>query len=253
MLEMSISISPCNLLTVCTLPTTSANLLPKSESRDASHNQNALFSLQPYLPAPGWFRIEEALRTLNMRRTRPRRPQLRQLEHHNPSTPTHPPFISSISSVAKYSTWYPGSTLIRETSLASTDYAVALPMGYGESKHVAERMLAVAANRSGVKVYILRLGQGAGPVAPDGGCWNRSEWFPSLIQTSKVMGCMPEKLMDIDWNPTDILVRIILDLAHRDHEGDQTYNLIISQNRDCKALMPAMQKQMGGRVVSLKE
>lgn len=126
-------------------------------------------------------------------------------------------------------------------------------MGYGESKHVAERMLAIAAETSGVKVDILRLGQIAGPIAPDGGCWNRSEWFPSLLQTSKAVGCLPDKLMDVDWIPANVLANIILELAHRDHEGIQTYNLINPHSRDWKTLVPAMQERMGGKVVSLRE
>ena len=126
-------------------------------------------------------------------------------------------------------------------------------MGYGESKHVSERILATAAERCGVKVDILRLGQVAGPIAPDGGCWNRSEWFPSLIQTSKAMGCVPDALMDVDWIPADVLARIILDLAHRDHEGFQTYNLINPHNREWQTLVPSIQKVLGGEMVSLRE
>lgn len=162
-------------------------------------------------------------------------------------------FVSSISSIANYAACYPNAPIIPEASLTSTDYAVALPMGYGESKHVAERMLAIAAESSGVKVDILRLGQVAGPIAPDSGCWNRNEWFPSLVQTSKAMGCVPDQLMDVDWIPADVLARIILDLAHKDHEGIQTYNLINPHSRDWKTLVPSIQKRIGGRVVPLKE
>ena len=105
----------------------------------------------------------------------------------NNSSPKHPRimFVSSISSIAYYSACHPSATLNPEESFASIDYAVALPMGYGESKHVTERMLAIAAEKSGVKVDILRLGQAAGPIAPDRGSWNRNEWFPGLIQNKQ--------------------------------------------------------------------
>lgn len=32
--------------------------------------------------------------------------------------------------------------------------------------------------------------------------------------------------MDVDWIPADVLAKIVLDLAHRNHEGMQTYDLI---------------------------
>ena len=38
--------------------------------------------------------------------------------------------------------------------------------------------------------------------------------------------------MDVDWIPADVLAGIILDLAHQDHEGIQTYNLINPRSRD---------------------
>lgn len=162
-------------------------------------------------------------------------------------------FVSSVSSIANWAACYPEDNIIPERSMIDVDYNVALPMGYGESKHVSERMLAIAAEQSGVKVDVLRLGQVAGPVAPGGGCWNKSEWFPSLIQTSKSLGCIPDALMDVDWIPADVLAYIIRDLAHHDHEGLQTYNLINPHNRDWKTLVPSVQHLIGGKVVSLKE
>lgn len=162
-------------------------------------------------------------------------------------------FVSSISSVANWAACYPDAKLVPEASLTEVDYSVALPMGYGESKHVSERMLAIASATSGVKVDILRLGQVAGPIAPDGGCWNKSEWFPSLIQTSKSLGYLPDALMDVDWIPADILAHNIRDLVHYDHEGIQTYNLINPHGRSWKDLVPFVQELIGGNVVSLKE
>lgn len=126
-------------------------------------------------------------------------------------------------------------------------------MGYGESKHIAERMLAIAAERRGVNVDVLRLGQVAGPIAPDGGCWNRSEWFPSLVRTSKALGCVPDALMDVDWIPADVLAGIVLDLTHRHHQGFRTFNLVNPHHRAWKTIVPSIRKAIGGEVVSLKE
>ncbi len=105
-------------------------------------------------------------------------------------------FVSSVSSILNWTAYYPEDKLTPEKSLTGVDYNVALPMGYGKSKHVGERMLAVAPERSSIRVDILRVGQVAGPIAPDGRCWNKSEWFPSLIQTSKSPEYIPDALMN---------------------------------------------------------
>ena len=52
------------------------------------------------------------------------------------------------------------------------DNSLPARQGYGESKHVAECILAEAARRTGIRVTILRSGQLAGP-AEGGGVWNR--------------------------------------------------------------------------------
>lgn len=109
--------------------------------------------------------------------------------------------------------------IILECFLTDTYYNVALPVGYDESKHVGERMLALVAKRAGVKFESLRLGQAAGPIAPENGAWIKSEWVPNLIQTSRSLGCITDALMDVDWIPSDILAHVIVDRTHQDHEG----------------------------------
>lgn len=54
-----------------------------------------------------------------------------------------------------------------------------MPMGYGESKYVAERLLEIAAGEFGVSAAICRVGQLAGPVKK-GGMWSKQEWLPSV-------------------------------------------------------------------------
>ena len=54
-----------------------------------------------------------------------------------------------------------------------------MAMGYGESKYVAERLLELAAQSSGVCAGICRVGQLAGPVKK-GGMWSKQEWLPSV-------------------------------------------------------------------------
>ncbi len=122
-------------------------------------------------------------------------------------------FVSSVSLIANWAACYPEDKLIPEESLTDVDYNIVLPMGYGELKQVTERMLAVAAERSDIKADILCLGQVAGPVAHDGGCQDKIEWSPILIQTSKSLVYIPDALVGVDWIPADVLAHAIRDLA----------------------------------------
>ena len=54
-----------------------------------------------------------------------------------------------------------------------------MPMGYAESKYVAERLLEIAGEKGGVSAAICRVGQLAGPVKK-GGMWSKQEWLPSV-------------------------------------------------------------------------
>ena len=59
-----------------------------------------------------------------------------------------------------------------------------------------------AAKIAGIDCTIWRLGQIAGPTS-NKGCWNRAEWFPSLVTSSQHLGVIPETLGSmerIDWN-----------------------------------------------------
>lgn len=97
------------------------------------------------------------------------------------------------------------------------DPSVPLPMGYAQSKYVAEQVLARAAEVAEVPVRICRVGQVAGPVHTNsnGACWNKKEWLPSLIASSKHIGKIPKSLgpnESIDWIPVDILSQVLVDL-----------------------------------------
>lgn len=66
---------------------------------------------------------------------------------------------------------------------------MAIDSGYTESKWVAERVLAVAAEKNVVLPTIVRIGQLAG--GPDG-AWNTAEWIPSLVAASCALGYLPD-------------------------------------------------------------
>jgi nucleoside-diphosphate-sugar epimerase len=110
----------------------------------------------------------------------------------------HIHFISSVSTVGG---WTPdmGPSV---PELPMEDSAVVLPQGYGESKHVAERICLEASRRSHVPTTVYRVGQIAGPTSTSGQ-WNPHEWLPTIIATSKAMGKIPTQLgsMAVDWVP----------------------------------------------------
>lgn len=97
-----------------------------------------------------------------------------------------------------------------------SDMLAAESMGYAQSKLVAELMLADATEKTGLPITVCRVGQIAGSAERDDGSWNRDEWFPSLMITSKAIGKIPKSLGsmdDIDWLPSDILGDILVQMT----------------------------------------
>jgi thioester reductase-like protein len=151
-------------------------------------------------------------------------------------------FVSSISSVGNWASACGPNNPITEEPL--TDYNVAMELGYAESKHVSERILSNATTSSGLNASILRVGQVAGPLARNKGDWNRTEWMPNLIKTSKALGCLPDTMNTIDWMPVDRLAQIIKDILHSScREGSsKVFNLVNPHEGEWKDLVPAIQK-----------
>jgi hypothetical protein len=110
----------------------------------------------------------------------------------------HIHFVSSISTIEGYSAERGPS--IPETIF--TDPTVALRQGYGESKHISERICATASARRGVPTSIHRVGQIGGPTTKKG-MWNKQEWVPSLVATSRTIKQIPCSLgsVSVQWVP----------------------------------------------------
>lgn len=157
----------------------------------------------------------------------------------------HIAFVSSLSSVGNWHSVHGASTPVPE--VAMTDSNVALQMGYGESKHVAERILQAAADKAGVKTTILRVGQLAGPLAENVGVWNRTEWFPNLMKSSKAMRLLPDFMSTIDWIPVDTMASVIHDLirSERTTESSQVFNLANPMASKWIWMMPAIFEAWG--------
>ncbi|CAH0056195.1 unnamed protein product [Clonostachys solani] len=124
-------------------------------------------------------------------------------------------FISSVAAVSSAA-----STLIQED--VSEDPADASPLGYSESKWVAEQVCAAAykavtaterAPGSDMPPWmsIIRVGQLCGNQS---GIWNKSEAYPLMLSTESLVGCLP-RLEDqpLDWLPVDIAAGAVLEIA----------------------------------------
>jgi len=121
-------------------------------------------------------------------------------------------FISSISSIANLEK----RPLPEEVV---TDVLAPLPMGYAESKYLAEHIFDYAAHKiPSLAIGVARVGQIAGPVNRPG-LWNKQEWFPSLALSSLHLGMIPESLgnsanAEVDWVPIDLLAITLVELSN---------------------------------------
>ena len=149
---------------------------------------------------------------------------------------THKPsivFISSIASVGNWSSVAKDASPVPESITSLFDPTITLPQGYGESKQVAAQILATASHRLGIQTAIVRAGQLAGPSTSAGGAaWNRHEWLPTIIHTSKIMKRLPRTLGNmerVDWVPMDIAAGTVVDIAtlrrNEDEDGAPVYHL----------------------------
>lgn len=165
-------------------------------------------------------------------------------------------FFSLLSSVGNWPAVHGVGTPVPEFVVKECD--VAMKMGYGESKHVAERILQIAAEDAGVKATVLRVGQLTGPLAEDG-VWNRAEWFPNLVETSKALGLVSGTMITIDWISVDSMAKIISELTisgtHRE-TSLEVFNLTNLQVAEWYDLTLALQEEWGAesmKVVPWKE
>ena len=156
-------------------------------------------------------------------------------------------FISSVATVLN-SNYSPVEEKMFE------DSSMAQPMGYGESKHIAERLLYQAGLTCGVSSTIARVGQIAGPVHSQG-VWNKREWLPSMIASSKHIGCIPNSLgamHNIEWIPIDILSQIIIELfTHKNNNNNNSrehptsvYHLVNPSPTTWPTLLPTVQEHL---------
>jgi thioester reductase-like protein len=168
-------------------------------------------------------------------------------------------FISSIASVGNWTANHPVDEHVPERVVLG-DHSLPLPQGYGESKHVAECILGIAAQKSGVPVTIVRAGQLAGP--SDGRSeWNRHEWVPSLVLSSMAMGMLPDRLGnldEVDWVPIDWAAKSVWEVATAKNTMGATVAHVVNPKKiSWSALVPTIRSTVGReekmKIVSYEE
>lgn len=164
-------------------------------------------------------------------------------------------FISSIGAVSAFDT---GNKHEKERTVPETiidDWSVAgAESGYGQAKFVGERILAAAAHEAGVPCAIVRVGQLAGPSSGKGK-WQKHEWLPSLVISSKYLNTLPATLGSfdvVDWIPIDLAAVIVDEFMHHASERLQdvpeqplVYHAVNPKKTTWDALLPSMQPYLG--------
>jgi len=112
--------------------------------------------------------------------------------------------------------------------------------GYGQSKFIAEQILA----RSDLRASSLRIGQICGSVPT--GAWATSDWVPILVKTSLTLGCLPLADGLVSWMDFETVTNSIMDLAFAITTESTVYNLAhprpVSWNFIMNALRDAISK-----------
>jgi thioester reductase-like protein/acyl-CoA synthetase (AMP-forming)/AMP-acid ligase II len=150
-------------------------------------------------------------------------------------------FVSSIAAVAGY----PKRSVIAEEAVKQSQ--VPLSMGYGQSKHIAERMLSHASQVLGIRTIAARVGQISGDASRKRG-WNRREWFPSLVVSSLHIRALPGTLgcaedgKEVKWIPVDATARILqeLSVASVGSGGNATFHVVHPRPMAWAELLPTI-------------
>ncbi|KZT58729.1 acetyl-CoA synthetase-like protein [Calocera cornea HHB12733] len=146
-------------------------------------------------------------------------------------------FTSSISALSSWREPRPVPEILL------TDASIAVGTGYGESKWVAEQVVASAAIERGVDVTIWRIGQLAGSRL--NGAWSTTDWVPIVIKSSEALGALPDiSEGDVSWVPIDEAAKAIIDSVHADAvahvKGPRYFHLVHPRSTTWHAIFGAV-------------
>ncbi|KAI0350525.1 acetyl-CoA synthetase-like protein [Trametes cingulata] len=147
-------------------------------------------------------------------------------------------FVSSIASVRNH----PSDTPVQETLDLGPEFAVG--QGYGESKWVAEQILALAGEATGLKTSVVRVGQLSGDTLFGG--WNTTEWVPAMVRVGKRLGCIPSAEETVSWVPVDVAASALLEMLYA---GERVMHLTSTSPVPWDTVFGALAEELEVRLV----
>ena len=158
-------------------------------------------------------------------------------------------FISSICAVGAWPRKHPREPLITED--VAWDRGSAMAHGYGESKCIAEQLLARAHAVLGLRIAIVRAGQIGGPAMSDTArsFWLVQGWLYSLVKASDKTGCWPTHVQPLDWIPVDALAEGVANITRTgpDAQAVQVFNMVHPQPAPWQLLLTTLRDSFGLR------
>ena len=158
-------------------------------------------------------------------------------------------FISSICAVGEWPRRHPNEPLIPENVV--WDNTSAMAHGYGESKCIAEQLLAQAHAVSDLRVAIVRAGQIGGPALTSTArsAWPIQGWLLSLVKASEKIGCWPTHVQSLDWIPVDALAEGVATITGTipNDRAVRVFNMVHPQPSQWQLLLTTLQDGFGLR------
>ena len=136
-------------------------------------------------------------------------------------------FMSSTCAIGDWPLMHPEQPLLPEEP--AWDTASATENGYGQSKCIAEQLLAGAHKQHGLCVAIVRAGLIGGPSSGLGPLrWPVQGSLYVVIKTSQRLGTWPTYVNALDWIPVDALARGIAEITATDSSSHalRVYNML---------------------------
>jgi thioester reductase-like protein len=136
-------------------------------------------------------------------------------------------FMSSTCAVGDWPQMHPEQPLLPEEP--AWDMASATENGYGQSKCIAEQLLADAHKQHGLRVAIVRAGLIGGPSSEAGSpSWPIQGSLYVVIKTSQKLGIWPTRVNALDWIPVDALAKGIAEITATDPSSHtlRVYNML---------------------------
>lgn len=130
-------------------------------------------------------------------------------------------FVSSVAAVGHWPVWT-GEAVVPETQMAVDSI---LPIGYGDAKHVCERLMDETLHKhpERFRAMVVRPGQIAGNSTS--GYWNSMEHVSFLIKSSQSLGVLPDLPGHLAWAPVDGVAGTAIDLLFNQNSPHPIYHI----------------------------